>query len=1096
MKKLRYNLRLTIIMCFFVIISNSLFAQNEITIKNNNITIKEALAEVEKQSHSNLNYNESKLQSNKVINLNLQQSSLDEALNEILKGTGFTFKISGNVVMIVADTTKAKTSAKIIKGRVCDAAGEPLIGVNILIDGRTGGAVTDLDGNFELQVKSNDVLNITYIGYKNMQIKVTEKNFYDIVMKEDTKLLDEVVVTALGIKRKSKALGYNITEVSSDELTAVKDANFVNSLNGKVAGLQINSSASGIGGSTKVVMRGAKSISKSNNVLYVIDGVPLLNSNGGDVEENQGMYTTGNTGEGIANFNPEDIASISVLTGPAAAALYGSNGANGAILITTKKGEAGKAQVTIAHNTDFSTPLRTPKFQNTYGNKSGEFSSWGDKLETPTSYDPKKFFRTGYNTTTSVSISLGNEKNQTYASLATTAAEGIVPNNIFDRHNITVRNTTNFLNDKLTMDLGFSYVKQKDKNMLSQGQYFNPLVPTYLFPRGEDFDACRMYERFDEGRNLMTQYWPYGEMGLSMQNPYWVTNRNIFKYDRDRYMLNAGLNYKIADWIDISGRFRMDNTNTRRTKKLYASTESKLSQSKGYYGDRKVVDKQFYGDLLININKRFNDFDIVGNIGASMQNLSKDEVGAEGQLSLIPNFFTLHNVDLNANNSRIIQDGWEEKTHSLFASMEFGWRSMVYLSLTARNDWASALEYTPTSSFFYPSVGLSGVMSEIFNLPDWVSFWKMRVSYSSVGNAPSRYLTIPSYGFNGQGQFETNSHMPVPELYPERTKSYEIGTNIKLFEGRLGLDLTCYQSSTYNQTFRAKASPSSGYSSFYLQAGNIANRGLEAMINYEDDFGPVRWNSTVTFNMNRNEIKELVRDYPDPVTGELISIPELEVSRFGTYRMILTEGGSMGDLYVTNRLREDASGFIYVDPDSNQLQTVEDLHKVGNADPKFNLGFNNAFNYGNFDFSFLISARVGGEVLSATQAILDRFGVSKASADARDNGGVPVNFGKYDAQAFYEYVGGGESGMLNNYVFSATNVRLQEVRLGYRLPKRWFADKLDVNLSLVGKNLLMLYCKAPNDPESVAFTGTYFQGLDYFMQPSLRNVGFSVRVKF
>lgn len=1094
----KYRIRAKVITLFSCLVFSqaALWAQDshKISIHKNSLTVKEALHEVEKQTKTSIAYNESQLGANKIISLNLRDASLETAMSSILKDTGFSYRVEGNYIILSPDEKKGKD--KKITGHVVDDQNEPMIGVNVMIKGKSGvGTITDFDGNFTLDVAEGDVLEISYVGFASQTVKVLAANEYNVQLKADTETLEEVVVTALGIKRKSKALGYNLTEVKSDEITTVKDANFVNSLTGKIAGLQINSSA-GIGGSTKVVMRGTKSISKSNNVLYVVDGVPLNNTNGGDVETDQGFYTTAPKGEGIADFNPEDIESMSVLTGPAAAALYGSNAANGAILITTKKGAAGKPKITLSHNTDFSNPFVLPRFQNTYGNKPGEFSSWGDKLDSPSSYDPNDFFRTGYNTTTSLSISLGNEKNQTFASASTTAAEGIVPNNKYQRHNFTMRNSTNFFNDKMTMDLGFSYIIQKDQNMLSQGQYFNPLVPVYLFPRGEDFTPYRMFERYDEGRQLMTQYWPYGEMGLAMQNPYWITERNMFNNNRDRYMANAGLKYKVFDWMEVSGRVRIDNAITRHTKKLYAGTDAKYAQSKGDYGDFSDVDKQVYADLLVNINKRFNEFDLTANIGTSIQNISFERNGAEGQLSMIPNFFTLHNVDLGANNSRLKQDGWKEQTQSVFASAELGWRSMIYLSATARNDWASALQNTPNTSFFYPSIGLSGVITEMIKMPEWLTFWKVRTSYSSVGNAPSRYLTIPTYGYNSNGDFQTNTHMPIPELEAERTKSFEIGTNAKFLNGKLGFDFTYYKSNTYNQTFEAKASPSSGYSTFFIQAGDIENWGIEAMLSYDDTFGNLKWGSQLTFSMNRNRINELVRDYPDPTTGELISIPSLEVSKFGTYRMILEEGGSMGDLYVTSRLREDGSGFIYVDPDTNQLQTVEEIQKVGNANPDFNLGFRNNFSWKGINLGFLISARIGGEVMSATQAILDRFGVSEASAIARDNGGVPVNFGKMDAQYFYEYIGNGDTGMLSNYVYSATNVRLQELTLGYELPRKWFNEKVGMTVSFVGRNLWMIYNKAPFDPEAIAFTGTYFQGLDYFMQPSMRNLGFSVRMNF
>ena len=1098
MNKYRIRAKAVTLFSCLMLSQTVLWAQDahKISIKKEKLTLKEALKEVEKQSKTSIAYNESQLGANKVISLNLSDATLDAALNQILKGTGFSYRLEGNYVILQPAEKQQKGKIKQVSGQIVDESQMPMIGVNVMIKGKPGvGTITDFDGNFSLEVAEGDVLEVSYVGYAALNVKVQASNVYNLTMKADTEVLEEVVVTALGIKRKSKALGYNLTELKSDEVTAVKDANFINSLTGKVAGLQINSSA-GIGGSTKVVMRGAKSISKSNNVLYVIDGVPLNNTNGGEAQEGQGFYTSAPSGEGIADFNPEDIESMSVLTGPSAAALYGSNAANGAILITTKKGAAGKPKITLAHNTDFSKPFVLPCFQNTYGNKPGEFSSWGEKLDTPSDYDPADIFRTGYNTTTSLSISLGTEKNQTFASASTTVSEGIIPNNKYQRHNFTVRNSTNFFGDRMTMDLGFSYVLQKDQNMLSQGQYFNPLVPVYLFPRGEDFTLYRVYEKYDEGRQLMTQYWPYGEMGMAMQNPYWITERNMFNNDRDRYMANAGLKYKVFDWLDISGRVRIDNAITRHTKKLYAGTEAKLSQDKGYYGDYTDIDKQTYADVLMNINKRFNEFDLTANIGASIQDIRFERNGAEGQLTLIPNFFTLHNVDLSANNSRLKQDGWKEQTQSVFASAELGWRSMVYLSATARNDWASALQNTPNTSFFYPSVGLSGVITEMVKLPEWLTFWKIRASYSSVGNAPSRYLTIPTYGYNSNGEFETNTHMPIPELEAERTKSFEIGTNMKFFKGKLGFDFTYYKSNTYNQTFEAQASPSSGYSTFFIQAGDIENWGIESMLSYEDNFGGVNWSSQLTFSMNRNRINELVRDYPDPTTGELISIPSLEVVKFGTYRQILEEGGSMGDIYVTNRLREDDNGNIYIDEETGQLETVEDLQKVGNANPDYNLGFRNSFSWKGISLGFLISARIGGEVMSATQAALDRFGVSEVSAIARDNGGVPINSEKMDAQYFYEYIGNGDTGMLSNYVYSATNVRLQELTVGYNLPKKWFNEKVDMTVSFVGRNLWMIYNKAPFDPEAIAFTGTYYQGLDYFMQPSLRNLGFSVRMNF
>ena len=421
-----------------------------------------------------------------------------------------------------------------VTGRVVDSAGEPLIGATIMVEGTKEGAVTDIDGNFTINTTSKSKLVISYVGYTTQTILVGDKTTIDVTLKEVANTMNEVVVTALGIKRAEKALSYNVQSVGSNELTRNKDANFVNSLNGKVAGVSISKSASGVGGATRVIMRGAKSIEGDNNVLYVIDGIPIFNFSGG---HDSGIMGEGRvSSEGIADLNPEDIESISVLAGPSAAALYGSNAANGAILITTKKGKEGRVDISFSSSADFSSPLLMPKFQNTYGNKLGSYESWGEKLATPSSYDPKKdFFRTGTNFINALTLNMGNEFNQTFASVATTNSRGIVPNNTYDRYNFTIRNTTRMFKNKVQLDLGASYIKQKDNNMVSQGEYWNPIVAAYLFPRGESFEGIKTFERYDNVRNFPTQYWPISDSRFANQNPYWTAYRNLAPDDKDRF---------------------------------------------------------------------------------------------------------------------------------------------------------------------------------------------------------------------------------------------------------------------------------------------------------------------------------------------------------------------------------------------------------------------------------------------------------------------------------------------------------------------------------------------------------------------------------
>ena len=982
-----------------------------------------------------------------------------------------------------------------VTGRVVDSAGEPLIGATIMVEGTKEGAVTDIDGNFTINTTSKAKLVISYVGYTTQTILVGDKTTIDVTLKEVANTMNEVVVTALGIKRAEKALSYNVQSVGSNELTRNKDANFVNSLNGKVAGVSISKSASGVGGATRVIMRGAKSIEGDNNVLYVIDGIPIFNFSGG---RDSGIMGEGRvSSEGIADLNPEDIESISVLAGPSAAALYGSNAANGAILITTKKGKEGRVDISFSSSADFSSPLLMPEFQNTYGNKLGSYESWGEKLATPSSYDPKKdFFRTGTNFINALTLNMGNEFNQTFASVATTNSRGIVPNNTYDRYNFTIRNTTRMFKNKVQLDLGASYIKQKDNNMVSQGEYWNPIVAAYLFPRGESFEGIKTFERYDNVRNFPTQYWPISDSRFANQNPYWTAYRNLAPDDKDRFMFNAGLTYNIFDWLSVAGRIRLDKTFITSERKIYASSFNYFAKEKGAYDYYDYKDHQTYIDAIANINKTFGKFSLAANVGYSYSDYASLTRGYGGNLVLVPNKFSLNNI--NPTDSKIREAGGDSKVRNVaaFASAELGWKSMVYLTLTGRNDWNSRLVNSSEESFFYPSVGLSGIISEMTKLPSFISYLKVRGSYTEVGSPVSRSgmtpgtITTPIVG----GSLKSTDIYPFTDYKAERTKSYEFGLTARFWK-KLSFDFTWYKSNTYNQTFIGELPESSGYKAVYLQAGNVENRGVEMALGYNDNFGGLQWNSSLVYSKNVNEIKEMVKDYHHPLSPKPINIPEVSKDNG---RVLLKVGGSINDIYARKVLAKDNQGFVNVSPSGGMnLETVEPIY-LGKTTPDFTMGWNNNFTYKNFGLSFLINARVGGIVTSSTQALLDRFGVSKASADARDAGGVMIpNQGLYDAKKYYTLVATGENDLAGYYTYSATNVRLQELTLSYKFNSKLFNNVIkDLTLSFVATNPWMIYCKAPFDPELTASTGTYGQGNDYFMQPSLKSYGFSVKFKF
>ena len=767
------------------------FAQNsaKITIQKKNISIIEALKEVEKQSDYSVGYNDSQLRNKPVLNLDLKAVALENALAQILRGSGFTYQFKDKYIMIIPDNKPKGIPAKKVSGIVIDENNEPLIGVNIKVEGSSIGAITDIDGNFNIMAPQGSTLSFTYVGYTPQSVKITDKNIYEIRLVSDTKQLSEVVVTALGIKREQKALSYNVQQVKADAISGIKDANFINSLNGKVAGVNINSSSSGVGGASKVVMRGTKSIEQSSNALYVIDGIPMFNFGGGGGTE----FDSRGKSESIADLNPDDIESISVLTGAAAAALYGSNAANGAIVITTKRGQVGKLQVSVNSNTEFSKPFVLPQFQNRYGTgsrgKTGGTTtlSWGPLLNeaSRTGFEPKDFFDTGLIFTNSVTLSTGTEKNQTFFSAASVNSQGIVPNNRYNRFNFTFRNTTSFLNDRMKLDVGASYIIQNDRNMTNQGVYSNPIVPVYLFPRSDDFSLIKVFERWDPARKINTMFWPQGEGDLRMQNPYWIAYRNLRLNQKKRYMLSAQLSYDITDWLNIAGRVRIDNSHTKYEQKLYASSNATITEesTQGHYTIAKPDETQTYADVLANINKRFGDYSLVANVGASIVNNKFEELSYRGPIREkgIPNVFNVFDLDNAKKKAR--QDEWQEQTQSIFASVEVGWKSMLYLTLTGRNDWASQLANSSTSSFFYPSVGLSGVISEMIQMPSFIDYMKVRGSFSSVGMPYPRNLTSPTYEYNEATQsWKPKTHYPIGDLKPERTDSWEVGLDMKLFK--------------------------------------------------------------------------------------------------------------------------------------------------------------------------------------------------------------------------------------------------------------------------------------------------------------------------
>lgn len=1072
------------------------------------------------------------------LNLELKNVTLDSALDSIKAQSPFTFivgqvdlarKVSismknetiGNVCAILFTpfdidykinghyiylSNRPKVEPRTVSGTVIDHNGQPIPGASVFVQGTTTGTTSDIDGRFTLLVPGNLLggsLEFNSLGYEIVRRVIGSNKNFTVTLNEEAVSLEGTVVTALGIRRDQKALSYNVQEVNAELLTSVKDANFINSLAGKVAGVAINASSSGVGGASKVVLRGNKSISQSSNALYVIDGIPMYNFGGGGGTK----FDSKGASESIADLNPEDIQSISVLTGAAAAALYGSQAANGAVMITTKKGQSGKLKVSFSSNTEFLSPFRLPEFQNRYGtglngrdSGSGVYS-WGAYIPEGAryNYSPNDYFETGHTYTNAFSISGGTDKNQTYFSAAAVNSDGIIPNNIYDRYNFTFRNTSYFLKDKLKLDASASYIMQKDQNMTNQGVYANPLTSAYLFPRGENFDLYRNFERYNSGTKLMEQFWGDDLAGdLRMQNPYWINYRNLRNNNKRRYMLSLNVSYDILDWLNIAGRVRIDNANNLYTQKYYATTEATISEGgkNGHYTEARTYDTQTYADIMVNVNKSWQDWSLVANLGASLNDIKTDELryGGPIQENGLANVFNV--FDLDDTKKRASKSGWHDQTRSIFGSLELGWKKMLYLTLTGRNDWASQLAGSSSKSFFYPSAGLSWIPTGLWDMGA-LSYLKVRGSVASVGMPFPRFLTIPTYEYDATSKiWKDKTHYPIGDLKPERTLTYEVGLEARLWQD-LSINLSWYLADTYNQTFDPQLPPSSSYSTIYLQTGSVRNTGVEASVGYNHTWHGFTWDSNFTFSWNRNEILELAGDAKNPITGEALNLPKLDIKALGKAKYVLKQGGSLGDLYTTSAIMGSDKGYIEVDENGNI--TIDDIGTdifLGSVFPKYNLAWRNDLSCKGIHLGFLFSGRIGGVCYSATQANLDLYGVSEASADARDAGGVLVNGREWmDAQKWYQAIGS-QSGLPLYYTYSATNFRLQELSIGYTLPRKLFRDKCSLTISAVGHNLWMIYCKAPFDPEAIASTGNNYQGIDYFMMPSLRSMGFNIKLDF
>ncbi|WP_264530675.1 SusC/RagA family TonB-linked outer membrane protein [Flavobacterium sp. N502540] len=1004
------------------------------------------------------------------------------------------------IFMIVFTAQVSLAQVKNIKGVITDSDGMPLPGASVAVQGGQKGTTSDFDGVYSIEVQKGQTLVFTYVGLETQSIVVGDAATINVKMLQAaSNALTEVVVTSLGIKKTRKSLTYAAQELKGEELTRVRDANVINTIAGKIAGVAVTKSSAGTGGSTKVDIRGSSSAT-NNQPLYVIDGIPMLNSGSGQPNDTFGSLNGGNRdgGDVVSLINPDDYDGMTVLKGAAASVLYGSQGANGVILLSSKKGKVGQSSFSGSSVTTFESAAYLPKFQKDYAARAGEDETWGAKQNVKDHV--KDFFQTGVTQITSVGYSAATENSSTALTYANTSGSGIIPGNGIKRNNFGIRQSAKFFDNKLTVGVTGNYTTQSIANKPVNGLYFNPLTGVYLMPRGNDFNFYKNnYEVFNPTRNLMAQNWMTNRD--IMQNPYWAINRN--KSEDTNTFFNGAISasYKANEWLTIASRYSYNRVDSGFEKRIFATTQGTLSHANGRYISNDAVSTQRYGDLIATINTKFSDdFSFNANIGTSITNtMTNDRTILDSGIGAglrITNWFTLNNFINNTGNYQTIDS--KREIQSVFAATTLGYKDMLFLDLAARNDWSSTLVNTKKGSYFYPSVGLTGILSEMFKMPESISFAKVRATYAQVGNDVAAFVTTP-VDLYVPGNNTTQPQIGLQRgttLKPELKSEYEFGTEWRFLNNRFGIELSYYNSTTKNQYFQSAAPDGSpeGVRFYGFNAGSIENKGFEIVVNAGvvkgDKFS---WDSSVNFSQNKNTVKEL----PESSKG----IVNLTVPGVNNYQYSLIEGRPFGVIMGKNILR-DSQGRMLLS-DKGKVQVNPDFVEVGNSNPDFMLGFSNTFKVGAFFANVLIDGRFGGKVMSMTEAQNDFFGVSKATGDARNAGGVPVNAVKPDgtvvtnipAEEYYKAVGG-RDGITGEYVYKATNVSVREISVGYTFNPKKLPVFQTASISLIARNLFFIYKDAPFDPNIALSTGEGLQGIDIYGLPSTRSIGLNLNVTF
>lgn len=1066
-------------------------------------SIADVLEMIEQKTELRFFYNSKIVKVDKKVSVDVKNENVFIILDRVLGHSGIQYKIiDKDVILTKKDDTQQKDNT--VTGTVHDAQGEPIPGANIVVKGTNNGVTTDADGKFSIQVSEKATLLISFIGYRSTEILVNNQTRIDVVLASSIEELDEIVVTALGIKREKKALGYAMQEIKTDKMSEIPSESVANMLQGKIAGVQISQSATGIGGSTRIVLRGTTSLAGNNLPLWVVDGMPIDDSRPGSNDQWEGRDYSGAASE----INPEDIESISVLKGANAAAMYGSRAQNGVIIVTTKKGKSGKLQLEYNGNVNFNTVYDSYKYQNIYGQGAGGVftigasGSWGPKMEgqdvqnwrnvlygddryqsyalKPQSNYIEDFFRTGVSYSNTVTASGGSENAITRFSFTDSRNQGVTPNHSLNRQYFDLN--SDLKGKYLDLSVKVNYMRQKGNNRPELGDH-GTMKTLITIPRGIRLSDLQP----PVGLDGYTVSW--AGQSAEYRNPYTeVMSENGNEDFRNRVIGRVQLVGKITDYLKVTGRVGIDWYHDQV--KDYTSYDQAATNTN--YIHQMITNQEFNADLMLNFDKRFGDFSVLANIGGATTSSKYNFLeGSSGYFSVA------HLLALsNGNNQKVDEDLSKKRVNSLLGNASIGYKNMLYLDVTGRNDWSSTLP-SDNWSYFYPSVSLSAILSEMFVLPEQISFFKLRGSFAQVGNdtRPYRLRSTYSLGLTNSSVLNATASMtnPLRTLKPENTRSYEFGVDYRMFNGRLGLDLTYYNANTTNQILSITTPISTGYTDRYINAGKMKSYGWEVSFTGT----PIQtkdwtWNVTLNWGLNRTKCIEL---------DESLKRYTIGTTRIG--RVVVYEGGTYGDI-IGKAYKRDEQGRVLVG--ENGLPTWESDKVIGNMTPDWTGSFTTNLQWKNLSLYALIDVRWGGVLISNTDQYACSYGTSERTLKGREGDlvveGIVESTGEantkaIDAQTFWSAVGG-PYGVAEEFMYDATYVKFRELSLGYTFPKKWLGNVpiQSVRLSAVARDLFYIYKDAPVNPEGSFSRENYSQAFEYAALPSTRSFGFTLNVKF